>query len=104
MDDQSGMPPAKLLNDDRNSFQIVFGSCGEFEFMSSGRVWIDWNKDGDFEESESVLTWEGMDTGMQEDFPVVIPEGTTTGLKTVARIMMDEVCFCGCVSLEYLWL
>ena len=73
-----------------NNFSIAveFGTCGG-NFPGAGQAWIDYNINGVFEPSESILTWSGTPPSTLTNFPFTVPSGATTGA-TKMRVMQHE--------------
>lgn len=73
-----------------NSFtiSIEFGTCGG-NFSGAGQAWIDFNINGVFEPTESILTWTGTPPSPVTNYNFTVPAGATTGASKL-RIIQQE--------------
>lgn len=65
-----------------------FGTCGG-NFSSVAEAWIDFDGNGIFEPSESVLTWSGVPPQPLNNYVITVPAGAITG-GTRMRVMQAE--------------
>ena len=69
------------------SADIVFGSCGG-NYGNAGEAWIDWDKNGVFDPSESIGTWSGTPPA-PSSFVFTVPTLGVNGITTM-RVMQQE--------------
>ena len=67
---------------------LQFGTCGG-NFSSVAEVWIDYNGNGNFEQSESVVTWSGQPMASPTGYVITIPAGIISGTHRM-RVMQAE--------------
>ncbi len=66
---------------------IVFGTCGG-NYGNAGEAWIDWDKNGVFDPSESIGTWSGTPPA-PSSFVFTVPTLGVNGITTM-RVMQQE--------------
>lgn len=87
VDDQTSLV-ARVKDGDQ--IHVTFGTCGG-AFFNAGELWVDWNKNEEFEASESLGTWQGEPLPPAvHGFTIQIPDGFSG--TTRARVVMEEVC------------
>ena len=66
---------------------ILFGTCGN-SYSGAGEAWIDWDKNGVFDPSESIGTWSGTPPALSS-FVFTVPTLGVNGITTM-RVMQQE--------------
>ncbi|MEJ6599462.1 MAG: GEVED domain-containing protein, partial [Crocinitomicaceae bacterium] len=66
---------------------ILFGTCGN-SYSGAGEAWIDWDKNGVFDPSESIGTWSGTPPTLSS-FAFTVPTLGVNGITTM-RVMQQE--------------
>lgn len=75
---------------DGTKITVTFGTCGFGTPLNAGELWIDFNRNEEFDSGESVGSWEGTTNPESvHDFVVNVP-GDFSG-ETRARLRLQEV-------------
>ncbi|SDG67273.1 choice-of-anchor D domain-containing protein [Winogradskyella thalassocola] len=84
---------ADLFDGDSYTLTVEFGECDGGSFYSgAGGVWIDWNNDGDFDDTDELIgttTLSFSGSNLFENFTINVPSGQTLGNYRM-RIIQDE--------------
>ncbi|WP_178986186.1 choice-of-anchor D domain-containing protein [Winogradskyella helgolandensis] len=84
---------ADLFDGDSYILTVEFGECdGGSLYSGAGGVWIDWNNDGDFDDTDELIgttTLSFSGSNLFENFTINVPSGQTLGNYRM-RIIQDE--------------
>ena len=84
---------ADLYDGDSYTLTVEFGDCNDGTYYDgAGAVWIDWNQDGDFEDTDEQIGTFDIDFGsanISHDFTINVPFGQAIGNYRM-RIVQDE--------------
>jgi len=98
--DFTGLTPAELTPAAGYQVDVTLGTCGG-NYTKYGRVFIDWNHDGDFADANEDLGEQGGVTATTTyNFNFTVPAGATIG-NTVMRVICKEgsgITSCGTYS------
>lgn len=87
--DFTAISPADLAIGSTYTITVTAGTCGG-DYTKGGKVFIDWNRDGDFLDADEEAGSFGTNSLTQTyNVPITVPAGTTTGTNTM-RIVVKE--------------
>ena len=69
---------------------IKFGTCGG-NFSGYGQAWIDYNRNGVFEPTESLLTWAGTPPVASNGYVINVPATAISGLSRLRVIQAENM-------------
>jgi hypothetical protein len=87
--DFTALPAADLSNGSSYTVSVTAGSCGG-NFDKSARVFIDWNQDGDFDDADESIGYDGPVNGTSTfNFSFLVPASALSG-STRMRVVVQE--------------
>jgi len=69
---------------------IQFGTCGG-NYSGNGQAWIDFNLDGNFDNTETIGTWSGTPPTSLSQFNFLVPSGATSGQSRMRVVQAENV-------------